>query len=146
VERAVQRSTGALEAAQPDSGPPLDALDRLIAAGWRELEHNSAIAQAAAEQLSPRPSPAATRPPTRGFSNSSNAAATRAVRTDLPTDWLVTATLVLMHACGDEVRAGRLDTASAPRILTTTIRDVLTGASRPTRAPDSRTRRSRTKS
>src|SRR5258706_475564 len=49
-----------------------------------------------------------------------------AFRTDLPTDWLVTTPLALMHACSDEVRAGRIDPAGALHILTPAIRDVLT--------------------
>jgi TetR/AcrR family transcriptional regulator, mexCD-oprJ operon repressor len=147
VERAVQHANVALQAARPDHGPPLDALDRLIAAGWRELEHNRAIAQAAAEQLSPA-----------ALTRAHQAAHHRigelvqrgrdegAFRTDLPTDWLVTTTLALIHACGDEVRAGRIDPASAPHILTTTIRDLLTAPPRPRPAPDSPTRRSPTQS
>jgi TetR/AcrR family transcriptional regulator, mexCD-oprJ operon repressor len=146
IERAVQRATVALEAAQPDADPPLDALERLIAAGWRELEHNSAIARAAAEQLSPA-----------ALTRAHQAAHHRigefvqrgreegSFRSDLPTDWLVTACLALMHACADEVRAGRLDAASAPHTLTTTIRDVFAGPPRPHPGPESPTRRSRTK-
>ena len=39
-----------LDAAEPRRG---EALERVIAAGWRELDRNATIAQAAAEQLSP---------------------------------------------------------------------------------------------
>jgi TetR/AcrR family transcriptional regulator, mexCD-oprJ operon repressor len=141
VERAVQRSIVALEAAQPDAGPPLDALERVIGAGWRELEHNSTIAQAAADQLSPaaltRAHQAAHHRIAASVERGRDAGS---FRTDLPSDWLVIATLALMHACGDEVRAGRLDAAAAPRILTTTIRDVLTGPPPPSTPSDRPTR------
>jgi AcrR family transcriptional regulator len=128
VERAIRHANVALEAARPDQGPPLDALDRLIAAGWRELERNRAIAQAAAEQLSP----AALTRAHQGADHRIGELVQRgrddgAFRTDLPTNWLVTISLALMHACGDEVRAGRIDPASALHILTTTIRDVMVG-------------------
>jgi TetR/AcrR family transcriptional repressor of mexCD-oprJ operon len=141
VERAVQRSIVALEAAQPDAGPPFDALERLIGAGWRELEHNSTIAQAAADQLSPaaltRAHQAAHHRIAAFIERGRDAGS---FRTDLPTDWLVTATLALMHACGDEVRASRLNAVAAPRILTTTIRDLLTGQPPPSTPSDRPTR------
>src|ERR671931_187183 len=38
VERAVRRARHALEAAEPDRGPPVEALERVVAAGWRELD------------------------------------------------------------------------------------------------------------
>jgi AcrR family transcriptional regulator len=145
VERAVSHADLALENARPDTGRPLDALDRLIIAGWRELEHNRAIAQAAAELLSPA-----------ALTRAHQAAHHRigelvqrgrdegAFRTDLPTDWLVTTTLALMHACGDEVRAGRIDTSHGLHILTTTIRDLLTAPPRPRPVSDNRTHRSAT--
>src|SRR5919108_5870350 len=53
VERAVGRAAVALERAEPRRGPPLEALDRVIAAAWRELDRHSAIAQATSEQLIP---------------------------------------------------------------------------------------------
>ncbi len=45
-------------------------------------------------------------------------------RTDLPAGWLVASCFALIHGCADEVRAGRLDPASALAVLTTTIRDL----------------------
>jgi TetR/AcrR family transcriptional regulator, mexCD-oprJ operon repressor len=131
VERAVQRSTVALDGAEPDRGPPAEALERLLLAGWRELDRNGAVAQAAAEQLS-----------SAAMARSHEAAHHRlralvrrgqdegAFRTDLPTDWLVTSALALMHACGDEVRAGRIDATAAPDVLATTIHDLFTPRSR----------------
>ena len=37
------------------------------------------------------------------------------------------ASIALMHACNDEVRAGHIDEHDAVRILTTSVRDLLTG-------------------
>jgi AcrR family transcriptional regulator len=128
VERAVARTTALLEAAQPDTGPPVEALERMLAAGWLEVSRNAAMAQAAAEQLSPdaltRTHQAALRRigdlVARGRQDGS-------FRDDLPAAWLITSTLALIHACASEVRAGRIDQDSAPPILTTTIRGLLTG-------------------
>jgi AcrR family transcriptional regulator len=127
VERAVGHATAALDAAEPGRGPAREALERVIAAGWRELDRNATIAQAAAEQLSPE-----------ALTRSHQAAHHRvqelidrgreegAVRTDVPAAWLVTCTFALLHACGDEVRAGRLDADRALGVLQATLRGVLT--------------------
>jgi hypothetical protein len=47
-------------------------------------------------------------------------------RTDLPAGWLVTSCFALIHACADEVRAGRIEPESALDVLTATIRDLVT--------------------
>ena len=39
----------------------------------------------------------------------------------------MTATIALVHACSDGVRAGRIDEHDAVRILTTSVRDLFTG-------------------
>lgn len=128
VERAVARAGVALDAAEPDAGPPLEALDRVIAAGWRELDRNRAMAQAAAEQLSPaalaRAHEAAHRRVRRLVERGRDEGA---VRTDVPVDWLVAGVFALIHACGEEVRAGRLDAAGALDVLSATLRDVVVG-------------------
>jgi TetR/AcrR family transcriptional regulator, mexCD-oprJ operon repressor len=128
VERAARRATTALEAADPDHGPPLEALERVLVAGWRELARNRAIAQAGAAQLGPAVLARAHHPihhwlgtlVERGRADSS-------FRTDLPTAWLLTSALALVHAGAQEVHAGRIDEPTALHLLTATIRDLFTG-------------------
>jgi TetR/AcrR family transcriptional regulator, mexCD-oprJ operon repressor len=128
VERGVGHATAALAAAEPQTGAALGALARLVAVGWRELGRHAGMAEAAAARLSPdamaRSHQAARLPiaelVSRGRRDGS-------FRTDVPESWLVTCCLALFHSCADEVRAGRLDPASAERVLTTTITDLFTG-------------------
>jgi AcrR family transcriptional regulator len=128
VQRAVGRCSAAIEAADLSAGPPLEALDRLLSAGWRILARNGAMAAAAATYLSSdamRRSHHAMQQHLaelleRGRRDGS-------FRTDLPTSWLVTSSFALIHACADEVRAGLLEPAAAESVLITTIRDLLTG-------------------
>jgi hypothetical protein len=118
----------ALQAARPDEGPAVQALERMVAAAWQHLARYGAMAQAVAEQLNPeavaRTHEAAFRTIggllERGRSDGS-------FRTDLPAGWLVTACITLIHACAGEVRAGRIDPGDASRVLTLTIRDLCTG-------------------
>ncbi|HKA95954.1 MAG TPA: TetR/AcrR family transcriptional regulator [Streptosporangiaceae bacterium] len=128
VERAVRRTMTALRAADPDDGPPVQALERMLAASWRHLARYGAMAQAVAEQLSPE---AVTR--THQAARQSIGAlvergrADGSFRTDLPTGWLITASIALIHTCAEEVRAGRIAENDAVPILTATVRDLFTG-------------------
>jgi len=49
-------------------------------------------------------------------------------RADLPAGWLVAGCFALIHACADEVRAGRIDAYAAPGVLIATVRSVFTGS------------------
>lgn len=128
VERAVRRTMTALEAADPGDGPPVQALERMLAAAWRHLARYGAMAQAVAEQMSPeavsRTHQAAHRTIgallERGQADGS-------FRTDLPATWLVTSAIALIHACAEEVRIGRIVEHDAVRVLTVTVRDLFTG-------------------
>jgi TetR/AcrR family transcriptional regulator, mexCD-oprJ operon repressor len=129
VRRAVGHTAAALESARPDSGPPLEALERLLSAGWRELDRNGAVAAAAAAQLSPD-----------ALARSHQAAHERvrelvergqadgSFRADLPAGWLVAGCFALIHACAGEVRAGRIDADAAPGVLIASVRSVFTGS------------------
>jgi len=138
VERAVRRTMTALQAVHPDDGPPAEALDRMLAATWQHLARYRAMAAAVAELLTPE---AVTR--THQAAHHTIGAllergqADGSFRTDLPARWLVTASIALVHACADQVRAGHLDEHDAVRILTTSVRDLLTehdpGRSQPVR-------------
>jgi len=136
VERAVQRIMAALEAVSPADGPAVEALERVLAGGWQHLAGYQAMAQAVSELLTPeavaRTHQAAHRTIAallaRGQADGS-------FRTDLPADWLVHASIALIHTCNDGVRSGRIDPDDALRILTTSIRDLFTGTSPAERTP-----------
>lgn len=131
VERAVRRTMAALGAVRPEEGPPVEALDRMLAATWQHLARYRAMAAAVAELLSPE---AVTR--THQAAHRTVGAllqrgqADGSFRTDVPAGWLITACITLIHACAEEVRAGRIDPGDAPRVLTATVRDVFTGSGR----------------
>ena len=139
VERAVGQTMSALHAANPDEGPPVAALDRLLAAAWRHLARYSAMAQAVAEQLTPE-TVARTH---RAAQHTLGALLERgraegSFRSDLPVNWLVTTCIAVIHACAGEVREGRIAERDAVRILSTTVRDLFTGGGAPdeSAAPD----------
>jgi AcrR family transcriptional regulator len=127
VARAVGHAASVLAAARPGEGPPVNALERLVVMGWRELGQHAAMAEAAGSMLSAE---AMAR---------SHAAAHHAVaeliergqrdgsfRSDVPGTWLVTCCFALLHACADEVRAGRIEAGPAEAVLVVTIRDLFT--------------------
>jgi TetR/AcrR family transcriptional repressor of mexCD-oprJ operon len=131
MERAVTGARAALEAAEPQSGSAREALERVVAAAWRELDRNRAIAQATSEHLVP-----AEVTKTHDIALSpirelvERGRAEGAFRSDVPADWLVTSFFALLHACGDEVRAGRLEASRAPAVLTATIGDMFAAPQR----------------
>ena len=131
VGRAVRRTMTALESVHPEEGPPVEALDRMLAATWQHLARYQAMAAAVAELLNPE---AVTR--THQAAHRTIGAllergrADGSFRSDLPAGWLVTASIALVHACSDGVRAGQIAEQDAVRILSTSIRDLFTGASR----------------
>jgi TetR/AcrR family transcriptional regulator, mexCD-oprJ operon repressor len=128
VERSVQTAGAAMDAARPDHGPAIDALDRLLAAGWGMLARHDAIARTAATQLSSDVLrdlhhsilSRVRRLAERGREDGS-------FREDVPIDWLVACVYALIHAAADEVRAGRMDPDAALEVLRTTMREVFVG-------------------
>ncbi len=127
VARAVGQAATVLAAARPDKGPATAALERMVAVGWRELARHASMAEAAAALLSAEAK-------ARSHSAAMHAVAELvsrgqrdgSFRVDVPGAWLVTCCFALMHACADEVRAGRVPAGSAESMLVTTIRDLFT--------------------
>ena len=125
AERAIRTSVTDVAAAALEEGSAADALDRLVALGWRALDRHHTIARAAAEQLSSHV--------LRHVHESALAMVRRLVargraegcfRTDVPADWLVASSYALVHAAAEEVRAGRLQPSAAAGVLGTTLRAV----------------------
>jgi AcrR family transcriptional regulator len=130
MERAVTRARGALEAAQPQKGSPDEALARVIRAGWEELERNSAVAQATSDHLAPA---AVLRThdtvlsPVRELVERGRAEG--AFRTDVPTDWLVTVYLALVHGASDHAAAHDVPRDEALALVTQAIRQLYSSSS-----------------
>jgi TetR/AcrR family transcriptional repressor of mexCD-oprJ operon len=128
VERAVRRSMAALESAEPERGPALDALRRVLATSWEELGRNEEIARAAAAELSAdamRRAHGAARAVLLELIERGRQEGT--LRTDLPSGWLVTSCLALIHAAAEEVRATELEPKAAFDVLSVTVMDLLAG-------------------
>jgi AcrR family transcriptional regulator len=127
VRRAVERCAAVLAAADLGSGPPLDALDRMLTTGWQVLARNGATVGAAVTYLSSAAMRRSHHAVQHQFAELlDRGRADGSFRTDLPVSWLVTGTFALIHACAEEVLAGRLDPAQAASVLITTIRGLLT--------------------
>lgn len=128
AERAVKRATVALESAEPERGPAVEALQRVIAAGWAEIGRHQAIAAAAAAELSGHAMRRSHEPARMVIGRLvERGRAEGAFRTDVSTGWLVTSCVALMHAAADGVRTGELDANTAVDILSVTIADLLVG-------------------
>jgi TetR/AcrR family transcriptional repressor of mexCD-oprJ operon len=93
-----------------------------VAASWLELSRHAVIAEAAAAQLSPEL--------LRKTHEAGHAHARRMFeagvrsgefRSDVALDWVVSVYHALLHAAGDDVRAGRLDGDTALYALTSTL-------------------------
>ena len=122
VERTVRRTTEALDAVEPERGPPLEALQRVLEVGWRDLDRNNAIAQAAADQLSAEALRRTHRPAHRRLRKLVDRGRRSGdFRTDVPAEWLVTAFHALIHAAGDDVRARRMRAGAALDALRKTV-------------------------
>jgi hypothetical protein len=113
----------------------MDALERLVAAGWGELERHQAVAHAGLQQLS---SAALLRAHEAMFAPL-GALVRRgqeegAFRRDAPAAWLLSTCFALMHAYRDEVDAGRLGADGAIPMLQATLRRVFQADTAPSEA------------
>jgi AcrR family transcriptional regulator len=143
VERSVRRAMAAVDSAEPERGPAVDALQRLIAASWAQLGHNEDIARASTAELSTdamRRAHEAARAVIRKLVQRGQREGV--FRADVAADWLVTSSLALIHAAAEGVRAGELESDGALDVLCVTITDLFTarGRSAAEHPPTSRAR------
>jgi TetR/AcrR family transcriptional repressor of mexCD-oprJ operon len=122
LAETIAESTGIIEAASPDEGPPAEAFARMIRSCWPLLSRFGSL-HAAAQRALPadevrrrhdQPMAHVERIIARGQAEG-------AFRTDLPVQWLVTTVYTLLHAAADEAAAGRLATEAVGEILEKTL-------------------------
>ncbi len=125
--RAVDAAVTAVEAAQPEVGPPEEALMRTLDASWGRLSRQDSLARAAAEHLPPKRQFELHAPlvshmlalVTRGQADGS-------FRDDLPPEWLVRMFYAIVHAADEHARSPRNKRDDVIEMLRTTAIDLLT--------------------
>jgi AcrR family transcriptional regulator len=136
--RALDRTLAAIDAAAPEAGEPVEALERLIDAWWRGVEPHARVLEALApafvseQEIHDFHAPILERVE-RLIRRGRRA---RAFDRELPVGWMAAAFLGLMHTAAEEVAAGRLGARDAGRSLqrsVTRLFGVDRGARRSTR-------------
>ena len=125
VQRSVEESMGAIQAAEPDVGPADEALQRMVEASWRQLAAFGTLARSAAEHLSAEHMHRSHAPLmvlTARVIERGQAEGT--VRADLPSAWLVTAYYSLIHGADDLARTRGMKRGEVLEMLKTSIRDL----------------------
>jgi TetR/AcrR family transcriptional repressor of mexCD-oprJ operon len=128
VQRTVGRVMHAVESAEPGRGPAAEAVQRLLSASWEHLARHQDMAAAAGDELSPdamRRAHRAARDAIKTLVERGRAEG--AFRRDLPVQWLVTATLALVHGAAEDVRAGSMDEPKALEALLVCATELLVG-------------------
>src|SRR5690606_31444495 len=120
--RALEQATAAIDAADTATGPPAEALDRLIVAGWETLERHARLL----ETLMMRVDPEQLHDLHAPIGDRLEALIRRGQRDGvfdrkLKPSWLVAATLGLFHASAQEVGAGRMAADDAVKTLRRTL-------------------------
>ena len=121
TEKGVREATAVIAAAHPDQGDPVDALCRVVAAGWQSLGRFHALVainmrrpQSGLHDVH-RPVLALLQPLVeRGQADG-------AFRADVPVSWHVSAVLALIHSASGQVRDGGMTPEAVETALIGTI-------------------------
>jgi len=108
------------------TGDPRDALGRLLESSWSLVAESSSLLAAAQEVLSPGRVRQLHGAPADRLADLIRRGQDGGVfRTDLPIGWLVGAVHYLLKGAAEEQRAGRLDAADIPRVVTASVQSLL---------------------
>jgi AcrR family transcriptional regulator len=123
AERALEQTLAAFDAAEPDRGPPAEALDRLVEGWWDHVAGHAQVLDALAVAYPTVKAVHELHAPIieRLMRLIRRGQRTRDFDRRLPPAWLATAFLALMHGAADEVAAGRTDADEAGRALARSI-------------------------
>ena len=122
IQRATERVVATIEAADLHTGPADQALVRLLEVGWQSFDTDPFLLHLAAPPVGPDEDRDRHAPildllgelVARGQRDGD-------IDPDLPAAWILSATMALGHAAGEEVRAGRMDSADAIEVLRRSI-------------------------
>jgi AcrR family transcriptional regulator len=120
TERAIAESIETIRAAEPDSGEPAEALARVLSAAWRALGRYHGLVAITTSRLD-HASQHALHEPVLGMMRTlvERGQKSGAFNPNVPTDWLLTVLLELVHTASREVTGGRLSAKKAEQALLT---------------------------
>jgi AcrR family transcriptional regulator len=122
MEYAIGQVVESMRGAEPERGEPVEALERVLRATWRQLGQFHGLlalntARLSAEELHRRHvpmldqlEPLIKRGQKQGV-----------FRSDLPVSWLLAVTRSIVHAASHEIRGGRLPESEAEAVMVSTI-------------------------
>ena len=122
MEHAVAQVVEAMRGAEPQRGEPVEALERVLRATWRQLGEFHGLlalntARLSAEELHRRHVPMLDQLEPlikRGQKHG-------VFRSDLPVYWLLAVTRSIVHTASHEIRGGRLPESEAEAVMISTI-------------------------
>ena len=128
MDYAVGQVSDAMRGAEPQRDEPVEALERVLRATWRQLAQFHGLlalntARLSAEELHRRHRPMLDELEPlieRGQKEGD-------FRGDLPVSWLLAVTRSIVHTASHEIRGGRLPESEAERVLISTILDAISG-------------------
>ena len=128
MEYAVGQVVEAMRGAEPQQGEPVDALERVLRATWRQLAQFHGLlalntARLSAEELHRRHlpmldqlEPLIERGQKQGV-----------FRSDVPVSWLLGVTRSIVHTASHEIRGGRIPESEAEPVMISTILGAIGG-------------------
>jgi TetR/AcrR family transcriptional repressor of mexCD-oprJ operon len=121
MEEATGRVAEAIRLAEPDRGEPMEALERVILATWRQLSEFHNILQINMNRLSAQELRRRHLPMTTQFIPLLERGQAEGVfRSDVSALWLIAVVRAIVHVASTELQAGRLSEAEVERTMLTT--------------------------
>jgi TetR/AcrR family transcriptional regulator, mexCD-oprJ operon repressor len=118
TERAIADSIETIRAAEPDRSDPAEALARVLSAAWRALGRYHGLVAITTSRLD-HARQQALHEPVLGMLRAlvERGQKSGAFNPDVPTDWLLTVLLELVHTASREMTGGRLSAKKAEQAL-----------------------------
>ena len=128
TERAIAECIETIRAAEPAEGEPADALARILSAAWRALGRYHGLVAITTSRLDPA-SQRLLHEPVLGLIRPllERGQQSGAFNPDVPTGWLLTVLLELVHTASREMSGGRLSADRAEQALLATALGAMLG-------------------
>jgi AcrR family transcriptional regulator len=121
MEHAVAQVVEAMRSAEPGRGEPVEALERVLRATWRQLAHFQALLALNTARLSPEELRRRHLPALEQLEPLLERGRAQGVfRSDLPVSWLLAVIRAIVHTASHESRGGRIPEADAEAAMLAT--------------------------